>query len=80
VLRGDKGPHLGLLVQGVPDPHPRDDGLHQRQELVEDASLDQDARAGAAILAGVAEDGDGRRGGRLLEVGVGEDHVRRLAA
>ena len=43
-------------------------------------SLDEDARAGAAVLAGVAEDGERRRGGGLLEVGVREDDVGRLAA
>ena len=42
--------------------------------------LYQDARAGAAVLAGVVEDAAGRRGGGLFEVGVGEDHVGGLAA
>src|SRR5215210_1488525 len=79
VVGGDQGPHLRLLVERVPDAHPRDGRLHEREELVEDALLDQDARTGAAILPGVAEDGDGRRSGGLLQVGIGEDHVRGLA-
>ncbi len=43
-------------------------------------ALDQDAAAGAAVLAGVVEEGaGGGRGGRF-EVGVGEDDVGALAA
>ena len=49
-------------------------------EAVVGAALDQDARAGAAVLARVVE--DRVRGGRgcALEVGVGEDHVGGFAA
>ena len=43
-------------------------------------ALDQDPRARAAVLAGVAEHRRRRRGRGGLEVGVGEDDVRRLAA
>ena len=42
--------------------------------------LDQDPRARAAVLAGVAEDRHRRRRRGGPEVGVGEDDVRRLAA
>ena len=47
---------------------------------VERAALDEDPRARAAVLAGVAEHRQRRRGGGGLEVRVGEDDVRRLAA
>src|SRR5918995_6713185 len=80
VVGGDQGPHLRRLVERVPDAHPRDGRLHEREELVEDVFLDQDARAGATVLPSITEDGDGCRSGGLLQVGVGEDHVRGLAA
>src|SRR5918994_5587241 len=80
VVGGDQRSHLRLLVEGVPDPKTLHHGLHEREELVEGAFLDQDARAGAAVLPGITEHGDGRRGGRFLQVCVGEDHVRGLAA
>src|SRR5215203_1776369 len=80
VVGGDQGSHLRRLVERVPDPETLYHGLHEREELVEGAFLDQDARASAAILPGVTEDGYGRRSGGLLQVGVGEDHIRGLAA
>src|SRR5256885_14944576 len=42
--------------------------------------LDQDARARAAVLTRVTEHRQRRRGGGLVEVGVGEHDVRGLAA
>src|SRR2546425_473131 len=42
--------------------------------------LDEDPRPRTAVLSGVAEDGQRRCRGGGLEIGVGEDHVRRLAA
>src|SRR5918993_907559 len=80
VIGGYQGSHVRGFVEGVPDPHPRDGWFHKGEKLVEDAPLDEDARAGAAVLAGVAEHGDGRRSGGLLQVGVGEDDVGGLAA
>src|SRR5215210_1783195 len=79
VVGGDQGTHLRLLVERVPDAQPRDGRLHEREKLVEDTLLYLYTRAGTAVLLGVAEDGDGRRRGGLLQVGVGEDHVRGLA-
>ena len=80
VLRGDQRAHLGRLVAGSPTFTLRGRGDEQVGEAVVGAALDEDARARAAVLAGVVEDGV-RRGGRgLLEVGVGEDDVRGLAA
>ena len=55
-------------------------GVEGLEELVVDGALDQDARPGAAVLAGVAEHRHRRIGGRLLDVGVGEHDGRRLAA
>ena len=53
---------------------------HRREEVFEGAALDEDPRARAAVLAGVAEDRHRRRRGGRLDVGVGEDDVGRLAA
>src|SRR5918994_1037390 len=80
VVGGDQRSHLRLLVERVSEPETLYPSLHAREELVEGALLDQDARAGAAILTGITEDGDGRQSGRFLQVGVGEDYVRGLAA
>lgn len=77
---GDQRAHLRLLVGGVAD----DDGLDRRGEKVDEAvvdgALDEDAGAGAAVLAGVVEEGHGRSGRGGLDVGVGEDDVGALAA
>ena len=51
-----------------------------RDDVVETAALDVQARAGVAALAVVEEDAVGGAGDRGVEVGVGEDDVRRLAA
>src|SRR5690606_6448744 len=51
-----------------------------RDELVVDRLVDQEPRAGRARLARVVEDPAERAPGRGLEVRVGEDDVRRLAA
>src|SRR5215212_1585916 len=80
VLGGDERAHVGRLVEWVADAEALDRRLHEGEEVVEDAPLDEDARAGATVLPGVAEDGGWSFAGGLLEVGVGEDHVRRLAA
>ncbi len=76
----DQRSHLGRGVLGIADPEALGGFDKQSQEAVVCRLLDQDARAGAAVLAGVSE--HGARGGRsrLLQVGVREDHVRRLSA
>ena len=80
LVGADQRPHLGLLVGGVGDDDAAHRRLEQLHEPVVGAALDEDPRAGAAVLAGVVEDRV-RRGGRgLLEVGVGEDDVGALAA
>ena len=57
-VRGrDQRPHLGRLVLGVADLHPARRLDEQLGEAVVRALLDEDARARAAVLAGVVEDG-----------------------
>ena len=48
-------------------------------ELFADAVLDEQAAAGRAALAAVEINGVKRAGDRLVEIGVGEDHVGALA-
>ena len=74
------GPICGRLVERVADPHRLDRALERLHEVVDRRALDQDPRARAAVLAGVAEHRQRRRRGGRLEVGVGEDDVGRLAA
>ena len=74
------GPISVASSVGSPTTTPRDRRLEQRHEAVVDGALDQDARAGAAVLAGVVEHPGRGPGGRQLEVGVGEDDVGALAA
>lgn len=76
----DQRPHLGLLVRRVADHHGRDGRCQQVEEAVVDRALDQDAGPGAAVLAGVVQEGHRGGGRRGLQVGVGEDHVGALAA
>ena len=80
VLRGDERAHLGSFVEGVSDLKPSTAGCIRERKSSKTLLLDEDARAGAAVLPGVAEDGGGGFAGGLLQVGVGEDNVRRLAA
>src|SRR5215212_4530913 len=80
VLGGDERAHVSRLVEWVPDAEALNRRPHKGEEVFENAPLDEDARAGAAVLPGVAEDGDWSFAGGLLQVGVGEDHVRGLAA
>ena len=76
----DQRAHLGRLVERVADLDRLDRLLERLHERVERRALDEDARARAAVLAGVAEHRArrGRRGG--LDVGVGEHDVGGLAA
>src|SRR5205807_6574237 len=53
VSGGDQRAHLGLVVGGITDRDARDGRFEQFEEGVEDAALDQDAGAGAAVLARV---------------------------
>src|SRR5215207_3270809 len=47
VLGGDERAHVCRLVEWVPDAEALDCRLHEGEEVVEDAPLDEDARAGA---------------------------------
>ena len=77
----DQRPHLGACPgRGSSTRTPLTAGSEQLHEPVVGRPLHQDPRAGAAVLAGVVEDGVRRGGGGLLEVGVGEDDVGALAA
>ena len=80
VRRRDQRAHLGRLVGRVADLHAAGRVDEQLEEAVVGGALDEDPRARAAVLAGVVEDGVGRGRGGLLQVGVREDDVRRLAA
>ena len=78
--RRDQRAHLGRLVGRVADLDPAVASTRSSRKRSYAERCDEDARAGAAVLAGVVEDRV-RSGGRgALEVGVGEDDVRRLAA
>ena len=74
------GPISLASSPGSSDLHAGDRRLEQAEELVVRRPLDEDPRAGAAVLAGVVEDGVRRAGGRGGQVGVGEDDVGALAA
>jgi hypothetical protein len=79
VLTADLGAEVGGLVPGVAlveGARPFDEAV---QELVPHGRLDEEARPGEADLPGVVVllDGLGHRG---VQVGVGEDEHRRLAA
>src|SRR5919198_598275 len=80
VRGGDQRPHLGRLVARIADLYVAARIDEQVEEPVVDRSFDEDTRARAAILTGVVEDGVRRGGSGLLEIGVREHDVRRLAA
>ena len=80
LLEADERPDLGLVVRRVADDDlPRRLG-EQLDDLLVDRALDEDPRAGAAVLAAVVEDRVRRLGREALDVGVGVDDVRALAA
>jgi hypothetical protein len=78
-LEGD-GPHLGLGVQRVAEPNRARPRRKALQELVVDAVLHHQPRAGHAGLSGGREDAGDHAVGGGVEVRVGENDVRRLAA
>jgi len=73
-------PHLRRLIGRIADLHALRGLDEEVEEPVVHQALHEDARARAAVLAGVVEDGVRRGGGGLLEIGVLEDYVGRLAA
>ena len=76
---GDQRAEVRVLGAGS-DLHGIEGGDHARDRLLVDRPLDQQAAAGGAALARVLEQRLDDRGDRLVEVGVGEHDVRRLAA
>lgn len=80
MIGGDERPHLRALRGRVADLYALHRALEERHEPVESASLDKDARPCAAVLPGVAEKSCGSGGRGCLQVRVGEDDVRGLAA
>src|SRR5688500_17063473 len=80
LLRADERPHLGRVVGRIADL----DLARRLHEQLHDAlvrrALHEDPAPRAAVLAGVVEDAVGRLARELLEVGIGEDDVRALAA
>ncbi len=81
VVVGARDQRAHVDVVGRPSGAERGDGLDQPlDEVVVRTLLDEDATAGAAVLAGVVEHraGRGRRGG--VDIRVGEHDRRRLAA
>ena len=79
MARADERAHLGGVEARVLHAYAENRGLEQRQELVEDRALHEDARPRAAVLTCVVEDAVRRGRSRLGEVCVGEDHVGALA-
>jgi hypothetical protein len=79
VRRGDERTHLGRFGERIAQAD-RTGALDETvDEFLIDRTLDEDAAPGAAVLPGVAEDGeDGTRG--FFEVGVREDEAGGLAA
>ena len=71
---------LRLLVERVTDAQLSGGCRQPLEELAVDRALDEQAAAGEADLALVAEDPADRADDRLVEIRVGEDQVRGLAA
>ena len=76
----DEGAELRLPPRRHSDPDPAGLVREALHELVVDGALDEDPRAGRADLSLREVDAEHRADDRLVEVGVGEDDRRRLAA
>jgi hypothetical protein len=80
-VRGrDERADLRLRVERVADLEPLGRVGEAGDELVVDRRLDEDARARLATLSRGVVDRPDRARDRVVEVGVGEDEVRALAA
>ena len=66
--------------QGIPDGQRSDEGRCSIKDLRVDLALDERATGERALLARRAEARTKGVSGGGIEIGVGEDHVRRLAA
>jgi len=76
----DQWAHVGIWVQTVADANALEDCGQPRANLVRDAALDEDPRAGHAELPGERRDAGRQQRDGAVEVGVVEDDHRRLAA
>ena len=76
----DERPDVRLGVERVSDAQATGRLGEPGHDLVVHRGLDQEARAGLAALAGRVVDRPDRGGDRLVEVRVGEDDARALAA
>ena len=72
--------HLGRLIARRSDEHALHGRFEQLEESVENFSLDEDAAARTAVLPRILEHRVGRSRRGFLEIRVGEDDVRALAA
>src|SRR3990167_7889164 len=80
LLRGGHRTHLAAVILRVADADALGTGDQALDELVIDLVLYQQARAGYAALPGGCIDAGDRAVDRTVQVGVGEDDIRRLAA
>ena len=74
------GPSVVSGVERVAEAQRSSGVLEPGHELVVDRLLDQDPLAGGAALAGAQVAADDRAFDRAVDVGVGEDHHRAVAA
>src|SRR5688500_10138859 len=72
-------PHMSALQERRTDPDTRGTPYEFVHDLLVDRSLDQDARTERAALTAQRPGRTGCCIQRLLEIGVGENDVRRLA-
>ena len=74
------GPSCTSRIEAVADADRLAEFRQPLNEFIVNAALDEQPRAGDADLAGVGVDAHRRARHRHVEIGVGEDDVRRLAA
>src|ERR1700728_3815950 len=75
----DESTELGLRVARWPEPDVAGAPGHRLHDLVVDRPLDEEPRSRGAALPVEAEDLKRGRAKRRLDIGIGEDHERRLA-
>ena len=73
------GPHRGVGEQRVARLSLGSNPQHMLHDLVVDRFVDEQPGSRSAHLTRVIEDRPCRRAGSLGDVGIGEDHIRRLA-
>ena len=78
VVGGDQWPHPSGRVGRISHPPGLDGICQQREEVIEHRALHDDTAARAAVLTCIGEYPARGGGGCPLQIGVGEDHRRRL--